>query len=299
MALETKRDIDLSMRSTLRLGGTAAAEVVVREEADLPGLAEALKGLGHPVCVVGRGSNLLFGPGELNLTLLRPKFAGNPVETGRTDDGASLVRVGAGVPLGRLVLWAETKGLGGLCGLAGIPGDVGGSVAGNAGSYGCDLGSVLHDVTIWDEERGLVRLQRDDVDIGYRRFSIKPRCAPAGQAWMIVAATFALPKDDPLKLYAKRREALANKKASQPLRAPSCGSCFKNPDEGPAWKFLSEAGFRGKRIQGVGFSEKHANFLINDGHGEPQAAFEIIRQAQEKVLAQSGVRLELEVRVIA
>ena len=45
-------------------------------------------------------------------------------------------------------------------------------------------------------------------------------------------------------------------------------------------------------------SEKHAGFVINQGGATCADVLELIRQVQERVLAEKGVRLEPEVKII-
>ena len=49
---------------------------------------------------------------------------------------------------------------------------------------------------------------------------------------------------------------------------------------------------------GAQVSEKHAGFVINTGGATCADILEVIRQVQERVLAEKGVRLEPEVRII-
>ena len=73
---------------------------------------------------------------------------------------------------------------------------------------------------------------------------------------------------------------------------------FKNPPEGTsAGKLLDEAGFRGKRLGGMCFSEIHANFLVNEGKGSADAALELIRSAQSAVWERFGIQLQTEVKL--
>jgi UDP-N-acetylmuramate dehydrogenase len=60
---------------------------------------------------------------------------------------------------------------------------------------------------------------------------------------------------------------------------------------------LDEAGFRGKGLGGMAFSPLHANFLVNEGKGSANAAFELLEQAREAVQRRDGVSLHLEIKV--
>lgn len=89
------------------------------------------------------------------------------------------------------------------------------------------------------------------------------------------------------------------KKSKQPITAYTAGCVFKNPSSQiPAGKLLDMAGFRGKRHGGVLFSDRHANFLVNEGNGSAEAALALIREAQNVVWHKFGYQLDLEVKVV-
>ena len=66
---------------------------------------------------------------------------------------------------------------------------------------------------------------------------------------------------------------------------------------GEQLKQLDEAGFRGKLLGGMCFSEIHANFLVNEGKGSADAALELIRSAQSAVWERFGIQLQTEVKL--
>jgi UDP-N-acetylmuramate dehydrogenase len=293
MALEVRPGPRLADRTTLRLGGRTLAEVVLTGPDDVAGLTETLAGLGGTPLVLGGGSNLLARDGELPLVVVSPRLVGEPQTLRERFGGAVRVRVGAGVKLQRLVAWLATQGLAGLAGLVGVPGTVGGAVAGNAGSYGCDLGSVLARVQVWTPGRGLFWLGRDGFTTGYRHF------APTGNSerFVVLAAEIDCAVDEPIAIRRTMIELLRRKRASQPIKAASAGCVFKNPADVSAGRLLDAAGFRGRRQGGMAFSDIHANFLVNLGGGTGTEALELIETAREAVRRRSGHELELEVRV--
>ena len=128
----------LAPRTTLRVGGTALAEIVLERLEDVPLLGERLRALGGTPLVLGAGSNILAQDGELPLVLVRPQLTHGPEIVGEAG-GKVLVRAGAGVPLPRLLRFCAVHGLSGLEGLVGIPGSVGGAIAMNAGAHGVDV----------------------------------------------------------------------------------------------------------------------------------------------------------------
>lgn len=297
-SLSIRRGPSLAQRTTLKLGGSAVAEVAVRDEAGLEELSATLASLGGRPQVLGWGSNILARDGELDITIVHPEFDDGPEEVAR-DAGLVLVRCGAGVRLPRLVSWAARRGYAGLEGLAGIPGSVGGAVAMNAGSYGQEFCARLESLTAWNPQQGLVYLGREHFEYGYRHFS-----AGLAEPWVAVAVTLSLGLAAPAALLGSIRDHLQRKKATQPIHAATAGCVFRNPPPPApsAGRLLDEAGFKGRRLGGVGFSELHANFLVNygatDGSGTTAQALELIAQAQNAVRAAHGLHLELEVRVL-
>ena len=112
----------LAPRTTLRVGGTALAEIVLERLEDVPLLGERLRALGGTPLVLGAGSNILAQDGELPLVLVRPQLTHGPEIVGEAG-GKVLVRAGAGVPLPRLLRFCAVHGLSGLEGLVGkVPG---------------------------------------------------------------------------------------------------------------------------------------------------------------------------------
>ncbi len=296
----------LSGLTTLGLGGEAEALVSVLSEEGLEKLPGIVREYGLKTVVLGRGSNILAtDDGPVPLLLVRPEFGPEPEIAGE-EGGKVLVGAGAGVSLPALVNRTVEWGLAGLAGLAGVPGSVGGAVAMNASSYGAETGACLHTVSVFTPEKGIEIHSRENLlkaGLGYRRFALPQKEGETAPAWfMITGAVFALERGNSAALRAETQSCLERKKATQPVKARSAGCVFKNPASGlSAGKLLDEAGFKGKRLGNMAFSELHANFLINlreDGKsGSAADAMRLINEARAAVLAASGQRLELEVKL--
>lgn len=294
MALTIIESPSLAELTTLRLGGNAVALVRASGSGDLDALPETLEKLGGTIHVLGRGSNILAKDGAIAATLVQFDEAEPAMTMEHEAKDTAVVHVSASLSLPALVRKLVAAGLSGLEGLLGVPGSVGGAVAMNAGAFGCEIGTVLEAVQIFSPERGLEWLDRDGFATAYRAFTLTRPVS-----WMVVtAARFRLPKTGAEATKAAADEAITKKKAAQPLSAWSAGCVYKNPALGVAagW-LLDEAGFRGKTLGGVGFSEKHANFLVNYGKGTSTEAFELLAMAEEAVAERSGYTLVKEVRV--
>ncbi|MDL2316993.1 UDP-N-acetylmuramate dehydrogenase [Desulfovibrio sp. OttesenSCG-928-A18] len=283
----------LAERTSIRLGGTAIAEVCLQGPDGFEELDRILRILGGRMAVLGQGSNIIAADGQLPLVLVAQR-EDDSFTILNEEKERSLVRVAASMRLPRFLSIAAKLGLAGLEGLAGIPGSVGGAIAGNAGSFGMQIGDCLRVLRLYSPLLGLVDKKRDELDLAYRS------CAIAGHkgAFIITGADFLLQKDRPDSIRERMEANLARKKASQPVSARSAGCVFKNPaPDAPAGRLLEEAGLRGFKAGGMAFSQVHANFLVNEGGGSFKQARELIERAMLMVREKSGYQLELEVKI--
>ena len=79
---------------------------------------------------------------------------------------------------------------------------------------------------------------------------------------------------------------------------PSAGSVFKRPEGHFAGALIENAGLKGVSVGGAQVSEKHAGFIVNTGTATCQDVLELIKLIQKRVLEQSGVQLETELRPV-
>lgn len=77
-------------------------------------------------------------------------------------------------------------------------------------------------------------------------------------------------------------------------KGASCGCVFKNIGNLSAGKLIDDCGLKGLTCGGAYVSEKHANFLINNG-GCAADVYELIKTVKKRVFERTGVKLEEEV----
>ncbi|BBD08542.1 UDP-N-acetylmuramate dehydrogenase [Desulfovibrio ferrophilus] len=284
----------MSERTTLKLGGPALAEVHIGHERDLDELPAVLEKAGGRPMVLGWGSNILASDDTLPIVLLRVPEGGGPRIVHETGERVT-VQADAGMRLPRLLTWCAKQGLSGLEGLVGIPGSVGGAVAMNAGSFGCEMAEVLSRVLLFSPCCGLRWVGREDVRMDYRFFA--PRTYD--DYFIVMGVELDVIRAEKPLVDEVMARHMTTKKASQPISAASAGCVFKNPEGDAAGRLLEQAGFRGKGLGGMIFSEIHANFLVNAGGGTSEQAFELIASARDEVTRRFGVGLELEVKVVS
>lgn len=275
----------LAPMTWFRAGGTA--EVLVRP-ADADDLADFLRELPHevPVHVIGACSNLIVRDGGLpgvTIRLMRG-FAAITTEADSVVAGAAALDV-------TVAEHAAAAGLTGLEFLSGIPGSIGGAVAMNAGAYGGDLASVLDRIEIVTRNGEQCQLDAPQLALTYRHAAL-----PVGA---IITRVHLRAISGSLPLIAARMaEIKATREASQPVRARTGGSTFRNPDGMKAWELIDNAGCRGLTRGGAMVSEKHCNFLINTGAATAADIEGLGEEVRRRVLAATGVTLEWEIRRI-
>ena len=283
----------LAPRTTLRVGGTAIAELVLERREDLYLLSDKLKALGGTPLVLGAGSNILAQDGALPLVLIRPFFYDGPEIAGE-HEGKVLVRAGAGVPMARLLRFCSENGLSGLEGLVGIPGSVGGAVAMNAGSHGAETCKNIYNIQVFIDNT-IQNINQGTLQYGYRTLSINGKKSD----FIVLEATFGLTVAERDGICNCMRHNFFKKKSKQPVTAWSAGCVFKNPSpEMSAGRLLDAAGFKGRKLGGMAFSTLHANFLINEGKGSATAALALLQEARDAVRQRFGIELEPEVRIV-
>ena len=93
-------------------------------------------------------------------------------------------------------------------------------------------------------------------------------------------------------------ELSARRREKQPLDSPSAGSTFKRPQGHYAAALIDQCGLKGLTVGGAQVSEKHAGFVINREGATCADILQLIDRVRAEVLRQTGVELELEVRVL-
>ena len=285
----------MSQYSTLKVGGPAEAIISVINIEDLKRLIHWLKKNDINWWIVGRGSNILVPDhGLAGVTIvLDGEF--NSIETlvaptaQKEDD--TLIRVGGGCLLSKVVNYCIANSLSGLEFAVGIPGSIGGAVVMNAGAWGYEIGSLLDSATLMDNHGEVFTEERKNLGFTYREWGIK-------QNTVLLYANLILTIDSKEKIKAACSRYHELRKKKQPLTEPSAGSFFKNPPELSAGKLIDQAGLKGHSIGGAKISEKHANFIVNTGNASATDILKLMRLVQETVYKQFGIKLEPEVHII-
>lgn len=266
--MEFQENVPIGRKTTMRIGGEARfyGEIKQREDCEQAFAFAAEKNL--PLIVLGGGSNTVFADGTIESVVVRPKADAMAI------DGTT-VTLQSGKNLAMLVNELAKDGLD-LSALTGIPGCIGGAVIGNAGQgpTGIWLDTYVQQVTACTKD-GWQEMTKDDCEFGYRESIFKKR----GEPVLIWEVVLQVPQKDASEIQAEIEQLLQKRLDTQP-HVKTAGSCFKAVGDVPAWKLIDAAGLRGTRIGDVHVSEKHANFLLNDGEGKFEDAVALVKKIE-------------------
>lgn len=282
------KDELMKKHTTFRVGGPADWFVTPEEEEQVRDLVNVLRREKIPYYVMGNGSNLLVGDKGYRGVMIQICQKMNRI---RTID-AHVVYAQAGALLSKIAAEALTQNLTGLEFASGIPGTLGGAVMMNAGAYGGEMKQVLKSTLSLTAEGEFRVLPVEQMELGYRT-SIFSRSGD-----IVLSAEIKLEPGNPEEIRAYMDELKEKRVTKQPLEYPSAGSTFKRPKGYFAGKLIQDAGLRGFQVGGAQVSEKHCGFVINKDNATAAEILSLIEQVSDKVEAQSGVRLEPEVKRI-
>ncbi len=288
-AVRVSSSVALGSRTTYRVGGSVAHEVVV-DAASLDELAGTLASLGAPSIAIGLGSNLLVGDGHHDLTIVRVAVpAGSDDLSWSEADSGVIVEVGAGLGLPVVARRLAAEGIVNFEWAVGIPGSVGGAIAMNAGGHGSSMDAVVIAAQVW--RGGLLTWRAASaLALGYRTSAIQ-----AGD--VVVRVRLALARGNAAAARSRVREIVQWRRENQPGGA-NAGSVFQNPAGDYAGRLLDAAGCKGLRHGGARVSEKHANFILVDTDGCASDILALMREMRRRVAVEFGVVLRTEHRLI-
>jgi UDP-N-acetylmuramate dehydrogenase len=282
--------------TTFGVGGPAEwlADVVSAEE--LKTLVALAAEAAVPVTALGGGSNVLVSDAGVRGLVVRPRLAAI------SEPADGLVRVEAGATINGLVRWLIGRGRAGLESFAGTPGTVGGAIHGNAHWQGMNIGDAVAHVLLLSPRGRLCSLPAGEMAFGYDTSRLKHTRE------LVVTVDFTVTAGRPEDLRARARASLAYRKQTQPLALPSAGCVFQNPDPSretlppdippSAGALVDRAGLKGHRIGGARISDRHANFIVNEGQASAADIRALVELAREAVQSRFGVTLRDELDML-
>lgn len=281
------KNAPMSAYTSFKIGGPADLLVVPGTTGELTHLLKIAQEQNVPVTIMGNGSNLLVRDKGVRGLVIK---LGNGLKEMSWD--GTVLRAGAGESLAAVSQKAAALSLTGLEFAVGIPGSLGGAVYMNAGAYNGEMKNVVSKVQVLTEKGIIDTLTNQQLEFSYRNSALQ------NTENIVVAIELVLKQGNPDTIKADMDDFTKRRITKQPIDLPSAGSMFKRPKGYFAAALIDEAGLRGYRVGDAQVSEKHTGFVVNLGKATAQDVLQLIKNVQEKVFAESKIRLEPEVRII-
>jgi UDP-N-acetylmuramate dehydrogenase len=282
---EIKTGIKLADLTSFKIGGRAR---FFFEPRDLESLQEALacaRRAKVKVFILGAGSNILANDSGIDGMVI--KLSGRDFKG--LDNQGACIRAGSGLKLNQLVLFAKDKGLSGLEFLAGIPGTLGGALAGNAGAWGRSIGEQVKEVSVLDYNGRMKLLAGRNLRFAYRKSNLNK--------YIILSAKLKLHAADKDRIAFKIKGYLLRRSKTQGNSLPNAGCIFKNPAKFPAGKLIDACGLKGKTKGAAVISMVHANFILNLGKAKSRDVLSLMDLMRRKVRERFKINLQPEIKI--
>ena len=286
MEIQVQKNISLKEFCTYKTGGNAKFFAEAKNFQEIYHLREFAKKQNIPYMILGGGGNVLFADEGYPGLVIYNKMTKMHIQ-------GDLVTAESGVNLAKMILIAAQHNLGGMSGLATIPGSIGGAIYGNAGVPDiCISDAMTHAVILPEDGEKPVIVSPEYFQFGYRDSKIKRNKD------IVISATFKLRIMPALKIRAEINEYAKERSLKQPA-GNTCGSFFKNPSQFPSAGWLIEqAGCKGMKAGGAMVSKKHANFIMNTGNAKSSDILNLTIKVHRTVKKKFNVNLEPEVQIV-
>ena len=281
-----KENYKLAHLTWFKVGGAAD---VLYKPFDEDDIANFLKqnNRERPVTIIGAGSNIIIRDAGIEGVVI--KLGSGFTEIEILPEGDLLV--GAACLNFNLAKFTQANGIKGFEFLVGIPGTVGGGVAMNAGSYGLEFKDIVKSVYALDKMGAQMQIPLKDIGFDYRKNSLPTNL-------IYTKVVFRADRGDSDEIKLKMQDINKKRAETQPITEKTSGSTFANPEGKKAWELIDQAGLRGMRIGDAVISEKHCNFMINQGNANASDMEQLGEFVKNKVKDHSGIELKWEIKRI-
>ena len=258
---------------------------------------QAVRELGVPHFLLGKGANILVGDGGFRGLVIRVEVDGIDF----LDD--TTVRAGAGVEtFPNLIDATVARGLGGLHHFVGIPSTVGGALWQNLHFLSpaperertVFIEEVLESADLFTEDGERKTVGVDYFEFGYDESVLHHRDD------VVLSATFKLEPTPLDELRRVMRDNLEWRDDRHPdlWLYPCAGSIFQKIEGIGAGRLIDECGLKGHTNGGAGIFHKHANIIVNFGGATAAEVRALIDLIQNTVSREKGYDLVPEIAFV-
>jgi UDP-N-acetylmuramate dehydrogenase len=240
---------------------------------------------GFYIYILGGGTNVVFSDGKLGgVTLSARRLC-----EARWNGESLMAEAGVSMPL--IVSESAKRRLAGAEFAYGIPGSLGGAIAGNAGALGRGIVDILEEVTTVERDGSVREWRKGEFSGSYRKCSL---FSPD----RFIARCKIKFQNSSREDIERETEIFKKARAGQPKTGGSAGCTFKNPPGDSAGRLLDMSGCKGLRVGGAVVSDVHANFIINSGDASGRDIAELVELCRDMVFRKTGICLENEIKLL-
>ncbi len=280
-------DVELKKYSWFNLGGVAKNFFKPKNTEEIISFLKKNKNFQKNIHILGAGSNTLFRDGGFDGTVI--KLGNDFGKIHILSDGN--LEVGAACLDKKIASFALDNSFSNFEFLSCIPGSIGGTIAMNSGCYGYEISNFIISVDVLTLDGELKSFNKDQIKFFYRGSDF-------GEPVIILKVKLKTAKGIKGDIERKQNRFIEKKKKSQPSRIKTCGSTFKNPINKKAWQLIEQSGCANYSVGGARISNQHCNFFVNDGDATSKDIEMLIESVREKVFMKTGVKLDLEIKII-
>ena len=159
---------------------------------------------------------------------------------------------------------------------------------------GCG-GKEFKDVVLFAEglwrDGTVFRLSPKEMSMTYRKNNIANDC-------IFTSATFISKNGSSKFIKNKVKKFIQIRATTQPQGVKTGGSTFTNPKGKKAWELINDAGCKNLKCGNAIISDKHCNFIINEGGATADEIENLANMVSRKVFVNSGIKLKWEIKKV-
>ena len=242
------------------------------------------------IFVLGAGSNTLFTDGIFDGVVI--KLSKNFNNISKLSE--EIIIAGSAVTDKALSEYAMENSLSGFEFLSCIPGTVGGGIKMNAGCYGSEFKDILLSVQAINKNGQIITIPSNKISFKYRNNDLS-------NDLIFLSASFKGNKSNKADIQSLMKKYKDQKQISQPTKIKTSGSTFKNPiaqTDKKVWELIKQSVPLNTSFGDAKISDKHCNFFVNKGNASFKDMKNLIKFVSNKVLENTGIKIETEIKII-
>jgi len=293
LSLEFKNNLkinyDLKKKNWFNIGGKA--KLFFKAE-NLNELKNFIKKINNEkkIFVLGAGSNTLFTDETYDGVVI--KLSKNFNNISKLSD--EIIIAGSAVTDRALSDFAMENNLSGFEFLSCIPGTVGGGIKMNAGCFGSEFKDILLSVQAINKNGQIITIPSNKIIFKYRNNNLS-------HDLIFLSASFKGKKSNKASIQSLMKKYKEQKETSQPTKIKTSGSTFKNPitqTDKKVWELIKQSIPLNTSFGDARISDKHCNFFVNKGNASFKDMKNLIKFVSNKVLENTGITIETEIKII-